>query len=423
MTLPDPATRSTGRTVLLLAFLMLFFDGYDLFALGTVGPSLVTYEPWGGTAATLGTVAAITGAGMPIGAVLAGWLSDRTGRRLPVTIAMALISFSMLVAAIAPTLALFSAARFLTGISIGALTPLIGALVSDHAPKTSRTLHIGTSFAALGIGGSVSAFLGALLLPEVHFQWLFLPGVLPLLLIWPLWRLLPAGVPQDQPEPGDERRAPHPRELFSAPLLRATVLTWAATFLSLALVFSTSSWLPTVLLRNGYAMTSALQFTVAFTIGASLGVVGLGWLADRGHLRVATVGGFAVAAAVLILLPFAREQSPAVIYVLCGLAGVGSLAGQALVVACVVDVYPARLRGTALGFGQGFGRFGAIVGPVYLAVMTTVFATPYAGFFAFALIALLGGLAIILLPRRRVVESAPPRPNGTPAAEQGQRTR
>jgi len=395
--------------VLLLAFLILFVDGYDMFTLGTVGPALLAYEPWGATAATLGTLAAVTGFGMPIGSMLAGWLSDRTGRRLPIVVAVGLISVAMLLAAIAPNVVVFGIARFVTGIAIGGLSPLVAALVSDHGPRSSRTLYIAVAFAAFGVGGAGSAFLGSVLLTHTHFQWLFLPGLLPLLLPWPLWRVLPAGGPV-----ADRARAsavgasvPGPRELFAAPLRRATLLLWAASFLSLALIYSTGSWLPTVLLRNGYAMTSALQFTVAFTLGASLGSIGLALLADRGYLRAVTVGGFAAAAVVLTLLPFAREQSTLIVLLLCALAGVGSLAGQALVVACMVDLYPGRLRGTALGFGQGFGRLGAIVGPAYLAVMTTVLATPYAGFFAFALIAVLGALAIALLPRRRAEEVGP----------------
>jgi MFS transporter, AAHS family, benzoate transport protein len=399
----------SARRVLFLGFLILSIDGYDMFTLGTVGPALLAYAPWGATAATLGTLAAVTGLGMPIGSTLAGWLSDRTGRRLPIVVAVGLISMAMLLAAIAPNVVVFGIARFATGIAIGGLSPLVAALVSDHAPPSSRTLYLAVAYAAYGAGGAGSAFLGAVLLTHTHFQWLFLPGLLPLLLLWPLWRVLPAGRPVVDPAraSGEAISAPGPGELFAVPLRRATLLLWAAAFLSLALIYSTSTWLPTVLLRNGYAMTSALQFTAAFILGASLGSVGLALLADRGHLRAVTVGGFAAAAVVLALLPLAREQSTLVVLLLCALAGVGSLAGQALVVACMVDLYPARLRGTAIGFGQGFGRLGAIVGPAYLAVMTTVLATPHAGFFAFALIAVLGALAIALLPRRRTGEVGP----------------
>ena len=404
-----PVPGSSARRVLLIGFLIFSIDGYDMFTMGTVGPALLAYAPWGATAATLGTIAAVTGLGLPIGSMLAGWLSDRVGRRPPIVAAVGLVSVAMLLAAVAPNVVVFGIARFVTGIGVAGLSPLVAALVSDHAPRSSRTLYLVVAYAAYGAGGAGSAFLGSVLLTRVHFQWLFLLGLLPLFLLWPLWRVLPGGGPVADRARASEvaASAPGPRELFAAPLRHATLLLWAAVFLSMSLIYSTSTWLPTVLMRNGYAMTSALQFTVAFILGASLGSIGLALLADRGYLRAVTVGGFAAAAVVLAVLPFAREQSTLVVLLLCAIAGVGSLGGQALVVACMVDFYPARLRGTAIGFGQGFGRLGAIVGPAYLAVMITVLATPHAGFFAFALIAVLGAIVIALLPRRRSEEVGP----------------
>ena len=243
---PRRTSPPAPRGVLVIAFLLLFVDGYDMFTLGTVGPALLADAAWGATPATLGTLAAATGLGMPIGSMAAGWLSDRAGRRLPVVAAIALISAAMLLASVAPNVVVLGAARFLTGIAIGALTPLIAAMVSDHAPARSRTLYIAIAFAAFGVGGSTSALLGAALLPETHFQWMFAPGVVPLLLLLPLWRVLPRPEQTDLPAgAGTPRQAvARPRELFSAQLRRSTVLLWAAAFLSLALIYSTVSWLP-----------------------------------------------------------------------------------------------------------------------------------------------------------------------------------
>jgi hypothetical protein len=52
--------------VLALAFLVLFIDGYDLFTLGTVGPSLLRHGAWGDeiTPGTLGVLGSVTGIGM-----------------------------------------------------------------------------------------------------------------------------------------------------------------------------------------------------------------------------------------------------------------------------------------------------------------------------------------------------------------------
>jgi AAHS family benzoate transporter-like MFS transporter len=412
---PHRSAMSSPPRILLLGFLILFVDGYDMYSLGTVGPSLLAYDEWNVTPTTLGLLAAATGVGMPLGATIGGWVSDRVGRRTPIIAALSLISAAMVLATFAPNLPVFAFARFLTGIAIAALAPLVVAMVSDHAPKQSRTLYISAALSAFGVGGAAAALVGWAVLPETHFQWVFVAGALPFLFLVPLWRLLPAQRPSSHDGATADVAAVRPRELFKSGLRRSTILLWAASFLSLALIYSTGSWLPTVLLENGYALSSALSFTMAFSLGAAAGSLLLALLADRGHLRAVTVGGFALAAVLLAGLPFAQDQPTLVVLLLCALAGVGSLATQALVVTNMVNTYPLALRGTGLGFGSGFGRLGAIVGPGYLAAMTTLLATPRAGFYAFALLALLGGLAIAALPRRRTAVATPPADVAVPA--------
>lgn len=135
---------ATGRRhggVLPLACLILFVDGYDLFTLGTVGPSLVHYQPWGATTSAIGLLGSATALGMPLGSMLAGWSADRWGRRTPMIVAVVWISASMLAATFAPGLGFLVAVRFCTGIGIGALAPLVSAYVADHAPPRRAAEH------------------------------------------------------------------------------------------------------------------------------------------------------------------------------------------------------------------------------------------------------------------------------------------
>src|SRR5438105_61662 len=102
-----PTTTSATRSrtsVLLLSCFILLVDGYDLFILGTIGPTLLHDRSWGATPATLGTLGSAMALGMPLGSILAGWSADRWGRRAPVLVAVVWISASMLGAALAPNL-------------------------------------------------------------------------------------------------------------------------------------------------------------------------------------------------------------------------------------------------------------------------------------------------------------------------------
>ncbi|WP_067479092.1 MFS transporter [Actinomadura hibisca] len=396
-TLAPPATRArTGA--LALACLILFIDGYDLFTLGTIGPSLMHDRSWGATSSTMGTLGGLTALGMPFGSILAGWSADRWGRRAPMVASVAWISAAMLAAALAGDLGQLGAARFCTGIGIGALAPLVSAFVVDHAPEGRRTLHLAISLGAIGVGGTASALLGRVLFPEHHFQTLFWIGVLPVVLVPLIWRMIPAG-PVHRPQaaqPTDGRRA-RVAELFAPATRRNTVLLWIATFMSMALVYSTTAWLPTIMMKNGYHLSSSLEFLIAFTIGASLGGPLVSLLADRGHLKAVTVATFVLAA--LALLTLSSNQPRALLLVVSALAGLGSLGCQNMVIACLSSTYRPHLRGTALGVGLGVGRLGAIAGPVYVSAATALVASPRAGFVAFMIPAVLGAAVVSLLPR------------------------
>ncbi|MFD4603025.1 MFS transporter [Streptomyces sp. NPDC058464] len=394
---PARPERPSGRyRILFLAGAVLFLDGYDLFALGTVGPSLLAHDAWHVTPSTIGTLGSITAVGMPIGSMLAGWMGDRYGRRRPLTLFLAVISLAMLLAALAPDLVTFATARALTGVGVGGLAPLTGALVSDHAPARRRSLCIAATMSAIGIGGATSALLGKLLLPETAFQWIFAVGALPLLLVPLVLRILPATV-ETRPTPRAERG--RPAELLAPGSRRTTVVLWLATFMSFALIYSTSTWLPTVMIRSGYDLGSALEFSITFTLGAAAGSICFSLLGDRGHLRIVTAGGFLLGAAGLLAL--STHQPRPLLLLLAALAGAGSLGTQSLVVASMAAHYPPALRSTGMGFTLGLGRAGAIVGPTYLSAATALITSPKAGFYAFTAPAVLGALAILLLPRGR----------------------
>ncbi|MFG2592340.1 MFS transporter [Streptomyces sp. NPDC048438] len=293
---PAPAdSPSTAKPlgVLALSFLILFIDGYDLFTLGTVGPALLQHGAWDGeiTAGTLGMLGSVTGIGMIVGSAVAGRAGDRWGFRLPLGMSLALISAAMLMSALAPTLAVFVTARLLTGLGVGALAPLVGSLVAAHAPHGRRALYIAVAMAAIGLGGATSAFLGRALLPGTEFQWLFVPGAMPLLLVPLLVRFIPHDRVGSKTGHHDAGRVYRPKALLDSERRRVTLLLWTASFMSIALIYSTSNWLPSVMLKAGYDLNSALEFSTAFTVGASVGTTALSLLADRGHLRTVTLGG------------------------------------------------------------------------------------------------------------------------------------
>ena len=75
-------TRPVSRfqwNVLLLCFIIIMLDGYDAAVMGFVAPALI--EDWGISRAEMGPILGAAMFGVAIGALVAGPLSDRYGRK------------------------------------------------------------------------------------------------------------------------------------------------------------------------------------------------------------------------------------------------------------------------------------------------------------------------------------------------------
>src|SRR6476620_247017 len=75
------AARRPAWLVTLLCWLIVVFGGYDLIVYGTTIPALLQEPGWNLNPATAGFVGRLAFAGMRVGALGAGYLADRLGRR------------------------------------------------------------------------------------------------------------------------------------------------------------------------------------------------------------------------------------------------------------------------------------------------------------------------------------------------------
>ncbi|WP_371775620.1 MFS transporter [Streptomyces sp. NBC_01438] len=413
-----PRTGTRPGPAVALGLAILCIEGYDLFLLGVVGPTLLNHPDWDVNKSTLGLLGSLTALGMPLGSIAAGWLGDLYGRRIPMVVSLAWLSLSMFLSSVAGDLTLFAATRFLTGVGVGALIPLVTAFVSEAATPSRHSLQVGVTQTGMAFGGIISGIVGRTLLPEWDFHTLFLFGAVPLILVPVVWRVVPAvvrdhaatDVPTAEPGarvPARSASANRLSQLLSPQYRRSTLLFWAATFAGLVIVYGAGTWLPTLMVNSGYDLSSSLEFAIVFNIGAVVGTLGAGLIADRGLLKAATVVSFALAAVAMVTL--SSPQPRPVLLLASAVAGFGALGTQALVNIFVAHSHPAHLRGTALGFSLGVGRVGAIVGPSYLAAVAALISSPRAGFYAFVVPALLGAVLIGLLrPARSAATIAQP---------------
>ncbi len=133
-------------------------------------------------------------------------------------------------------------------------------------------------------------------------------------------------------------------------------------------------------------------------LGAVVGLVIAGWLADRHGTKPIVLMWFVLAAVFLAVLSIPMA-SQVVLNLVVFITGVFVFSAQVLVYAFVSAIYPATARGTALGMASAVGRIGAIVGPFITGTLVAAgIAYPW-GFYLFAFVAVLGFAAMAIVPK------------------------
>src|SRR6476661_4447887 len=117
------------------------FDGADNALVAFLLPSMA--REWDLDNGALGLLAAAGPVGYLVGALVAGTLGDRIGRRPIMMWALAIYTVCTMVAALAPTYEVFAAARILAGVGIGAESVIVAPYLAEFVPPARRGWFVG----------------------------------------------------------------------------------------------------------------------------------------------------------------------------------------------------------------------------------------------------------------------------------------
>lgn len=412
--------------VLFWCSLIIIFDGYDLVIYGVVLPLLM--EQWSLNPYVAGLLGSSALFGMMFGAMGFGMLSDRLGRKKTILICVVLFSLTTCINGLVTNPWQFGILRFIAGLGIGGVMPNVVSLMSEYSPKRSRSTLVALMFSGYAVGGMMSAGLGIWIVPNYGWQIMFYLAIVPMLLLPLMIKYLPESVaflmaqnrkeearvllqkvdPARQITKQDQLVAP-PVNVQKAPVLElfrggrnlSTLMFWTAFFCCLLMVYALGSWLPKLMSAAGYELGSSLMFLMVLNIGAIVGAVGGGWLADRFSLRSVLVSFFLLASASLVSLGYPHPMWQ--LYSLMAVAGATTIGSQILLYAYVAQYYPANIRSTALGWASGIGRNGAILGPMLGGTLLALALPHQMNFLALAVPGAIATVAIALVGRRQAV--------------------
>lgn len=409
-----------------LCFIIVLLDGMDTAAIGYIAPALM--QEWGMARSALAPVLSAALFGVAGGALMAGPLADRLGRKWVLVVAVAMFGAASLGSAWAASLDALVAWRFVTGLGLGAAMPAAVTLVNEYCPDQRRSMLTNAIFCGFPLGAALGGAVAAWLIPLGGWRAvLLLGGVLPLMLAGVAAVLLPESIrhmvahghaPQrirrvlaaiaGQEAVRDvqhftlEAATSHPAALRGAGVLLSpryrvgTLMLWLAYFMGLVIFYALINWMPVLLRDVGLDARAGSLIAALFPLGG-VGAVAVGWLMDRfdGNRIIAVCYALA-AASVWWIGQAAGSMGWLMVAVFC--AGVAMNTAQASMPALAAAYYPTQGRATGVAWMLGVGRFGGIAG-AFLVAQLTAWELDFGQIFG--VVALPGLLAVVALLLKR----------------------
>ena len=382
---------SLFRRVTLVAGLAFASNGLTL---GVLSYALLGLRnAWNLTPGQASAITMAAGAGQLVGGVVMGHTADVIGRRLGYGFTIALTALATGIAALAPSLAWLILLMFLSGVGFGGVAPVATSLVGEFAPRQHRGQMMGWTQAIWILGWIAAAAGGVFLVHGLGWRGVFAIGILPIVLAVLGPRLVPES-PRFLLSHGRRREAEalvtllrerygsilelpaqeqaHPasiaaqlREFWSPRFRRSTVLVWTVWFVMIGAYNGPVLWLPAMMSAGGFAHAAEAAFVVGLaslplTVTSTL-------LLDRVGRKPVIIAALSLGAVGALGVAVARTE-PVFVLAGIGLSG-GTLAAWPVILTYAAELYPTRIRATAIGWASAAGRSAGILAPAMLGIL------------------------------------------------------
>ena len=346
-------------------------DGMDFMIYPLVVGTII--KQWHVGAGPAGLAVTATLLCSAVGGWIGGFICDRIGRVRTLQVSIAWFALFSVVCALTQSFAQLLIARAVLGFGFGAEWVAGAVLMGEtiRAQYRGRAVGCVQSAWAVGWGGAVlsQAVLFSLLPPDRAWRWMFVLAALPAVLVFLMRRLV------REPEVALETRRkqvasgakPSFFEIFSAPVLKTTILASLAATGAQGGYYAITSWLPRFLTTERHlSIVNSTGYLASLIVGSFAGYLAGAWLADRIGRRnlflVFSLGAIAVTVA-YTQLPL-TDSWMLVLGLPLGFFAAGYFSGMG---PFLTELYPTRLRGSGQGFCYNFGRgvgalFPALVG-------------------------------------------------------------
>jgi len=365
-------------------------DGFDLGVLSVVLPLIAT--GLGISPIWAGLIGASSLIGIFFGSPIAGYLTDRFGRRRMFVIDIAaFVVLGVLQGVVTEPWQLF-VVRLLLGVAIGAEYAIGAAMLAEFAPSRGRGRRL-SKLLVFWYGGYLASVVAAYVLVDLagwSWRWVLVTGAVPALVVLvlrlglpesPRWLMQRGRIEEARgivdrylggeahfrdEEYGSEKPGNGWRQLF-APGLRSRMV-FVCTFYACLVTpyFAIFTFAPQVFASLGLADIRAgtIAANGVAAVGALVGMLTIERMGRRRQL----IGPFWImAVALLVVGLWADVPTPVIIICFALFSFFNALAGN-LTAVYPIEVFPTDVRASGVGISTAFSRIGAATGTFLLPV-------------------------------------------------------
>jgi MFS transporter, putative metabolite:H+ symporter len=361
-----------------------FFDAFDALTIAFVAPALI--GEWHLKPTEVGLPISTGFIGQAVGGVAFGWAAERFGRVRVLIWTVALISVTGLGCA-AWSFGSLLVLRVLAGL----------AQINEFANAERRGWFVLIYESIYAVGIVVVSSVAVWIVPHLGWQWMFIIGAIPALIVIPLRRSLPesprwlaslgrieeahAVVSRIENEVSKDGRLPMPeprtvpavstargswRDLPSGPYLRRSLRVWSVSFIANFVGFGVTLWLPSIY-KTVFKLPNqeALLLSVLSNVMILLAVFSCSLVIDRAGRRPWFSFTFAMTALPLFAI-YARAYTVVEMLLLSTVASYFFPQLQLGMTLYPAELYPTRMRALGAGTTAIWTRLGTIIGPIVI---------------------------------------------------------
>ncbi|KQX21414.1 MFS transporter [Variovorax sp. Root434] len=425
-----------------------FFDAFDALALAFVLPVLIGL--WHLSPLEVGTLIAAGYVGQVIGALVFGWAAERFGRVPSVTTTVGVMSVMSIACAFAGNFQMLFALRFLQGIGVGGEVPIAAAYINElsQAKGRGRFFILYELIFPLGLLGA--AQVGAFVVPRFGWEYMFLVGGIPGLLILFFMARLPESprwltskgrfqdaerviegielstvkrsldVERDKAEVESRvatlaaglvnRKKSSWKELFSPFYRPRTLVVWLLWASSYFVANGINNWLPS-LYKTVYHMPlqEALRMASLTNVLSTCAVLVCALLVDRVGRRRWATASFLISGTLLGMLALLGASSAWSVVILASSAYAVMGTTTVLLYLYTPEIYPTRMRAIGTGLATSWLRLASAVAPALVGVVlsTKGIATVFLMFAAANVFGLIASMRMVETTNRALEDISP----------------